>query len=84
MPHVAGKGVSHLVYAGAHKQSGADEALEAYRAAQELAVQHLATTHPIHGMVRIIGLFPTEVGDFYLGNMATKEADDDVITKDLV
>jgi len=42
-----GKGVSHLVYAGAHKQSGADEALEAYRAAQELAVQHLATTHPI-------------------------------------
>ena len=35
-------------------------------------------------MVRIIGLFPTEVGDFYLGNMATKEADDDVITKDLV
>jgi len=30
-----------------HTQSGADEALEAYRAAQELAFLHLATTHPI-------------------------------------
>jgi len=65
-----------------HRKSGADEALEAYRAAQELAVQHLATTHPIRlGLALNYSVFYYEIMSMPEQACAlAKQAFDDAIT----